>query len=148
MRLDRGTAHLVEDLQQKPQSFTRDELIARARKLRYHDFNSPYAAPTCVLVKHLTLAGFADLAERVLDGRYDQAATEWKAWAEETEEGRQLTAEANASPEMREQLDGIVKAAADPKVEAEMRAFMLQAIRTRDFRHGAFSDRAEDRRAN
>lgn len=55
---DVGTQHLIDDLLLKPQSFARDELVSRARRLMYHDYKSPYATPEGVLVKHLTRAGF------------------------------------------------------------------------------------------
>ena len=144
--LDSGTRALVEDLQAKRQCFDRDVLIDRARKGRYHSFKSPHAAPECVLVRHLTMAGYADLAERVLEGRYDQPASESKAWAEETDEGRALTQATDASPTVRRSLDRLLNKASDPKFAAEARAFMMNAIRHRDFRHRIFRDSVESAR--
>jgi hypothetical protein len=138
--VDSGTQRLVDDLTAKPQSFARDEMIDRVLRLRYHSFKSPYAAPDGVLVKHLTMAGFPDLAERVLDGRYDQPKSESDKWAEQTVEGRECEA-MRADPDMRKSMDAIVSAAADKKFQAEARAFVLRCIRERRFKGPMFDDR-------
>lgn len=135
---DPGTQRLIDDLLGKPQSFARDELLARARKLAYHDYKSPYATPEGVLVKHLTRAGFPDLAERVLEDRYSQQGTgESQKWAEETPEGSEAEA-LLAEPGMQEKMREFFAAA--KAQEAEGLAFMKRCIRERDFRHAVFSD--------
>lgn len=147
---DAGTQRLIDDLLEKPQSFTRDELIAKVKRGWYHDFKSPFATPEGVLVKHLTIAGFEDLAERVLDDRYSQNGTgESDKWAEETEEGRQ-SAERMQDPQMQAAMNAILQRAADPAYAAKARAFMLDCIRRRDFRHRVFNDAKvkDQRKAN
>jgi hypothetical protein len=62
---------LVIDLQGKPQSLLRDRIIARALSGLYHDFDSPLETPKMELVEELRQAGYADLAQKVKDGDYD-----------------------------------------------------------------------------
>lgn len=137
---DNGTQALIDDLHAQPPSFGRDEILGRVRRLLYHSFKSPYAAPECVLVKHLTLAGFPALAKRVIDGRYEQPPAESQKWAEQTREGRQFSEAALAEPEMRQALDQLLhKAKAN---EERIASWLLQCIRNKDFRHPVFHDKA------
>lgn len=62
---------LIEDLLKKPESRARDALVKRAMLGEFHDFDTPHATPKILLVAELNAAGFADLAERVKDGAYD-----------------------------------------------------------------------------
>lgn len=84
---DTGTAALIADLEASAPSYERDELLERAHKLRYHDFDeNGYDAPKVTLVRHLRKAGLGELAQHAMDGKYDQdkaAADDW----EHSEEG-------------------------------------------------------------
>ena len=62
---------LLEDLWKKPHSFRRSLLLKRAAAGHYHDFDSELAAPKMQLVEDLRLAGFEDLAQKTIDGGYD-----------------------------------------------------------------------------
>lgn len=68
-----GTAKkdLVEDLWKKPHSLTRTIILRRAEYGYYHDFDSPLTAPKMTLVSDLREAGFEDLAQKTIDGAYD-----------------------------------------------------------------------------
>lgn len=108
---DSGTQKLIDDLLLKPQCWARDEILERARKLRYHSFSdNGYDLPEIELVKHLMRAGYKDLAQHVADGKYDQPPEESRKWAEETEEGRKMTAMVKANPELQAQLTAAMKA--------------------------------------
>lgn len=109
-QLDRGTKLLVDDLLAKPPSWSREEMLARARKLRYHDYKSEDAFCSIALVRHLKSAGFHDLAQNAADGKYDQQSDAIREW-EQTEEGKELVKLAE-DPEVRANLDGIVDVAA------------------------------------
>lgn len=62
---------LVEDLWKKPYSLKRAEIEKRAKRGDYHDFDSELAAPKITLVDDLRAAGFGDLAQKAIDGAYD-----------------------------------------------------------------------------
>jgi hypothetical protein len=62
---------LVVDLEQKPQSETRDRLIAEAKAGRFHDFDSDEVCGKMLLNAELRDAGYLDLAQKVIDGGYD-----------------------------------------------------------------------------
>lgn len=70
--LDIGTQALVDDLLLKPQSFSRDEIIRRAKRFRYHDYKSKDEMCSVTLIKHLAAAGFRDLAQNAMDDKYAQ----------------------------------------------------------------------------
>lgn len=107
---DSGTRKLIEDLLSKPQSFARDEILHRARRLKYHDFKSDDPTPEQTLYRHMLNAGYKDLALSVTEGKYDQDREESRKWAEGTEEGRQLM-EMAKDPTVRKALDGLMVAA-------------------------------------
>lgn len=65
---------LVRDLEAKPDSPLRGELIVRARTGYYHDFESKVPAPKVQLAIDLQSAGFEDLVEKVVTGGYDDEA--------------------------------------------------------------------------
>ena len=109
-QLDRGTKLLVDDLLAKPQSWSRDEMLTRARKFRYHDFKSEDALCSITLVKHLKSAGFHDLAQYAADGKYDQQRDAMEEF-DKTEEGKAFQ-EIVKDPQARAALDGILDAAA------------------------------------
>jgi hypothetical protein len=62
---------LVRDLESKPASEGRDYILKRARAGKYHDFGSDLPAPKVQLVQDLTDGEFPDLAQKVMDGDYD-----------------------------------------------------------------------------
>jgi hypothetical protein len=63
--------NLIKDLLTKSQSEKRDLILNNAKKSMYHDFKSPYACPKMQLEKELRDSGFADLADKVINGDYD-----------------------------------------------------------------------------
>lgn len=63
---------LVKELWKKPESNARNQLIQRALKGMYHDFESPHALPKTMLVNELMQAGFKDLAQRAAKGDFDE----------------------------------------------------------------------------
>lgn len=62
---------LLEDLWKKPHSLARMEIITRAKRGYYHDFDTTIATPKVQLVADLNAAGFDDLAQKAMDGDYD-----------------------------------------------------------------------------
>jgi len=62
---------LLEDLWRKPYSLARTTILRRAERGYYHDFDSPLATPKVQLVTELRAAGFEDLAQKTIDGAYD-----------------------------------------------------------------------------
>lgn len=62
---------LIEDLWKKPHSFKRALILKRAQAGHYHDFDTELEAPKMQLVQDLRLAGFEDLAQKTMDGAYD-----------------------------------------------------------------------------
>lgn len=62
---------LVEDLWKKPYSLKRAMIEKRAKAGYYHDFDTELETPKVQLVLDLRAAGFADLADRVMTGAYD-----------------------------------------------------------------------------
>lgn len=109
-QLDRGTKLLVDDLLAKPQSWSREEMLTRARKLRYHDYKSEDAMCSVTLVKHLKSAGYHDLAQNAADGKYDQQSDAREEF-DQTEEGKTF-AKLVEDPETRAALNGILDAVA------------------------------------
>ncbi len=107
--LDRGTRILVDDLLAKPESWSRAEMLSRARRYRYHSYKSPDAMCSVTMVRHLKNAGFHDLAQNAADGKYDQQRDAGDEWAK-TAEGRELM-EAAKDPKVRQALDGMVREA-------------------------------------
>ena len=76
---------LVEDLWKKPYSLKRAEIEKRAKRGDYHDFDSGLATPKITLVDDLRAAGFDDLAQKTIDGAYDDE----RPTVEQIEEMRQ-----------------------------------------------------------
>lgn len=62
---------LVEDLWKKPHSFKRGLILKLAKAGHYHDFDTKLEAPKMQLVADLRAAGFDDLAQKTIDGAYD-----------------------------------------------------------------------------
>jgi hypothetical protein len=110
---DSGTQKLLDDLYAKPRSFDRDEIIRRAKKLRYHSYKSEDAMNTVTLIKHLAAAGYDDLAKNAMDDKYEQDAEESRRWAEETEEGRQMTREVMGDPALQAKMTEVLNKAAE-----------------------------------
>lgn len=69
---DEGTQRLVADLMLKPPSHEREIIVLRALLMHYHDDRSPYALPEITLMRHLRHAGFCDLIQNAVRGKYDQ----------------------------------------------------------------------------
>lgn len=80
--LDSGTRKLVDDLLSKPPGPARDEILRRARAFEYHEYKTEHATPMIVLRNHLLGARFDDLAENVVEGKYDQGDEEAQKWAQ------------------------------------------------------------------
>jgi hypothetical protein len=66
---------LLRDLRLLPPSPERDRIIERAESGLYHDFRSKSreVPPKVLLLDDLHAAGFETLADRTLDGEYDEA---------------------------------------------------------------------------
>jgi hypothetical protein len=62
---------LVEDLRRKPRGLKRDLIMSLAFSGHYHDFDTKLEAPKMQLVTDLRAAGFDDLAQKTIDGAYD-----------------------------------------------------------------------------
>lgn len=92
MTLPVSSAKLVTDLEQKPRSFDRDELIRAAKRNRFHDFLSQSATPIYDLVGRLQRLGYDDLAQKAMNGEYDATKEEADAWAA-SPEGQRTFAE-------------------------------------------------------
>lgn len=118
--LDRGTRILVEDLLAKPQSFAREEMLARARRYRYHDFKSPDAFNSITLVRHLKNAGYHDLAVNAANGKYDQQRDAIEEW-ERTPEGREMVAMVENDPALKAKLDETLRAMGQAHREGRIR---------------------------
>lgn len=84
---DTGTAALIADLEGSAPSHERDELLERAHKLRYHDFDeNRYDAPKVTLIRQLRKAGLSELAQHAMNGKYNQEKAAGDDW-EHSEEG-------------------------------------------------------------
>lgn len=57
------------------------EMIAKARADYYHDFKSPLAMPEMQLLNDAREHGLTDIAEGVMEGRWDATKAESDAWA-------------------------------------------------------------------
>lgn len=90
--LPTSTAILVQDLEQKPQSFDRDEFIRRARRNVYHDFLGESGVNINQLVLAARRLGFDDIAINAMNGKYDATREEADDWAK-SPEGREVFAE-------------------------------------------------------
>jgi len=108
-KLDRGTKILVDDLLLKPQSWARDEMLSRARKLRYHDYKSSDPFCSITLVKHLKNAGLHDLAQNAADGKYDQQKDASDEWAQ-TPEGKKMIEMVDRDPALKKQIGDAMSA--------------------------------------
>ncbi len=62
---------LVRELWALPDSPARNQLVQRALKGMYHDFESPHALPKMMLVDELMAAGFDALAAKAKGGAFD-----------------------------------------------------------------------------
>jgi len=76
---------LVADLEAKSPSETRDRLIAEAKTGRFHDFDSDELCGKMAALDELRAAGYHDLAQKVIDGAYDDE----RPTVEQEEEMRQ-----------------------------------------------------------
>lgn len=71
---DKTSSVLIADLEKKPQSAARDKIIEKAKTYHYDDFKCfamEDICPKITLVRHLTQAGFHDLAYNTKEGKYD-----------------------------------------------------------------------------
>jgi len=62
---------LVRDLRSKPYSVDRAKMECRALDGYYHDFDTQLAYPKVQLVQDLRQLGFEDLAQKTIEGHYD-----------------------------------------------------------------------------
>jgi hypothetical protein len=76
---------LVADLERKPPSEAREHLITLARGGFFHDYDSPSATPKVDLHDALAAVGYEDLAQKVINGAYDDE----RPTVEQEEEMRQ-----------------------------------------------------------
>lgn len=94
---DTGTAALIADLEAAPPSDERDQLLERAHKLRYHDFDeNAYESPKATLIRQLRKAGLSELAQHAIDGKYAQDAVSDDSWAQ-SDEGQEVLSELRKS---------------------------------------------------
>ncbi len=64
---------LVQELESLPKSPGLDFIIKEAKAGQYHDFkNEKYDCGKVALVDHLTALGLAPIAQRVIDGEFDE----------------------------------------------------------------------------
>ncbi len=73
---DKTSTLLIEDLEKKPQTKERDEMICRARSFGYDDFRFTMLYDDCVCPKikldeDATKAGYHDIAFNNRQGKYD-----------------------------------------------------------------------------
>ena len=68
---DKTKTLLIEDLKKKPQNREVKRLMERALSGLYHDFQTPLPYPKHQLRNDLLTLGFEDLAQEVIEGRYD-----------------------------------------------------------------------------
>lgn len=57
------------------------EMIERARADYYHDFKSPLAMPEAQLLDDARAHGLTEIADGVIEGRWDATKAESEAWA-------------------------------------------------------------------
>jgi hypothetical protein len=69
-----GKDLLIKELETKPKSDVRDEIIHNAQRGRYSDSCDFYDLPSHTLAEHLKQAGFLDMAKKAIHGAYDH----WK----------------------------------------------------------------------
>jgi hypothetical protein len=91
-KLPTSTKTLIADLELKPASFARDEMIRRARRNKYHDFLGDEAFNIHMIVEHARRLGYDDIAQQAIDGKYDATKEEADAWAA-SPEGQETFAE-------------------------------------------------------
>jgi hypothetical protein len=125
---DAGTQRLLDDLNAKPPSFDRDEIIRRAKKLRYHSFKSEDATPTVTLIKHLAAAGFKDLAKLAGEDRYEQGPAESRRWAE-SPEGREALSQLQSDPALRQKMAGVIERLDEAGKSLDVEAVLAELIR-------------------
>lgn len=58
------------------------QMIRRARRGYYDDYESEIGLPLHALISDLHRVGFNDLAQRVMDGEFDGSKEEGEAWME------------------------------------------------------------------
>lgn len=69
--------HLVEELEKLPHSPQIEEMIAEARAGEYHDYkNQKYVCGKMESATRLDTLGFHELANRIKEGEFDEAADE------------------------------------------------------------------------
>lgn len=73
---DKTSTLLVEDLEKKPQSKQRDDMIARAKSFGYDDYKFTMLYDDCVcpkikLEEDATKAGYHDISYNNRQGKYD-----------------------------------------------------------------------------
>jgi hypothetical protein len=66
-----GKELLLHDLNNKPPTDERNQMIKLAKRGVYSDFASPLTFPVLALIEHLGKLGYQDLAKKATDGKYD-----------------------------------------------------------------------------
>lgn len=69
--LPAGQQRLLEDLEAADAP---EWILSETRKLQFHDVESGLALPKMTLVAHLNNLGLDELAQKAIDGAYDDAA--------------------------------------------------------------------------
>lgn len=64
---------LIADLKALPETPARDGILLKAVNGHYHDFQSKVACPKMQLREDLVEARLHDLAQKVVEGEYDEA---------------------------------------------------------------------------
>jgi len=66
-----GKELLLHDLNNQPQSDTRNLLINQVKKGIYSDFASPLTFPATALINKLNELGYQDMVKKAIKGDYD-----------------------------------------------------------------------------
>ncbi len=61
----------IKDLNNKPESPEKKQLLKKAHEKHYHDFESQFAAPKVQLIYDLSKLGYQDMMQKVKEGDYD-----------------------------------------------------------------------------
>ena len=61
----------ISDLENKPDSQFKTQILSRAKSKLYHDFESEHATPKYLLVQDLDKIGFNGMKKKAMNGDYD-----------------------------------------------------------------------------
>lgn len=65
------TNRLVEDITRQPDHPLKNKILEEAKKGCFSDFASTYALPSLTLAGFLSAAGYEELVQNVMNGKYD-----------------------------------------------------------------------------